>query len=81
MWPTEEFLHTSARKSPTMQASVGYDSVDSRKRVIVYLARQSSHGLLLWSERIYAQSQSVRDKGIGVLFHNKPKHEVRTINW
>ena len=26
MWPMEEFLHTSARKSPTMQASVVYDS-------------------------------------------------------
>jgi len=64
-----------------MQASVGYDSVDSRKRVVVYLLRQSSHGVLLWSEKIYAQSRSVRDKRIGVLFHSKPKHEVRTVNW
>jgi hypothetical protein len=27
MWPRREFLHTRARKSPSMQASVGYDSV------------------------------------------------------
>lgn len=35
MWPMQEFLHTCARKSPTMQARVEYDSVDSRKHTAI----------------------------------------------
>lgn len=35
MWPMRESLHTRARKSPTMQARVEYDSVDSRKHTAV----------------------------------------------
>lgn len=79
MWPRREFLHTLARKSPTMQASVGYDS--ALPKAYLCLLRQTSHGLQLWSERIHAQSRSVRDKRIGVLFHSKPRHEMRTMNW
>jgi len=36
MWPMQEFLHTCARKSLTMQASVVYDSADTRKHTVVF---------------------------------------------